>query len=123
MANFWWRVGLEYLNPLIKVFETMNNDDYGHLEPPLQQIVRSQVRTMTPTKSKISTLEEFEAVDLGTDSLCSLMSHWGQSQPKWAVRATSAFPSIATRQQTSRIGSFVPTTEVALIGRLVLRAS
>jgi hypothetical protein len=37
----------------------MNNDDCGHLEPPLQQIVRSQVRKETPTKSKISTSEEF----------------------------------------------------------------
>jgi hypothetical protein len=35
------------LKPLIKVFETMNNDDYGHLDSPLQQIVRSQVRQLS----------------------------------------------------------------------------
>jgi hypothetical protein len=39
----------------------MNNDDYRHLEPPLQQIVRSQVRTKIPTKLKISTSEEYSA--------------------------------------------------------------
>ena len=33
----------------------------------------------------------------------------GQSLPKRGVRATSALPSIATGQQTSRIGSFVPS--------------
>jgi hypothetical protein len=33
---------------------------------------------------------------------------FGQSLPKWGVRATSALPSIAIGQQTSRIGSFVP---------------
>jgi hypothetical protein len=29
------------------------------LEPPVQQIVRSQIRTKTPTKSNIITSEEF----------------------------------------------------------------
>jgi len=37
----------------------MNSDDYGHLEPPLQQIVRSQIRTKTLTTLKISTSKEF----------------------------------------------------------------
>jgi len=58
MANFWRRVGLKYLNPLIKVFEMMHNDDYGHVGISIAT-VGSQVRTKTPTKSKISTPEEF----------------------------------------------------------------
>jgi hypothetical protein len=44
------------------------------------------------------------------------MSRMGQSLPKRSVRAASALPSIATGQQISRIGSFVPKSD---IGRLV----
>jgi hypothetical protein len=36
----------------------MNNDDYGHVEISIAT-VGFQVRTKTPTKSKISTPEEF----------------------------------------------------------------
>jgi hypothetical protein len=35
-----------------------------------------------------------------------------QTLPKWLVRATSAFPSKATVQRTSRTGSFVPKAEI-----------
>jgi hypothetical protein len=45
----------------------MNNDDDGHLKPPLQQIVRSQVRTKTPARLKLAHWKSFEAVYLGTD--------------------------------------------------------
>jgi hypothetical protein len=38
----------------------------------------------------------------------------GQSRPNEAVRATSAFPPIATELRTFEIGSFVPTAEVTL---------
>src|SRR3981081_3788619 len=36
------------------------------------------------------------------------MSEMGQSLPKWDVRATSAFPLIATEERTSRNVSSVP---------------
>ena len=42
--------------------------------------------------------------------------------PAWGVRATSALPSIATGQQTSRIGGFVPRAAVAAVGPLVRRS-
>jgi hypothetical protein len=41
------------------------------------------------------------------------MSPLGQSLPKWTVRATSAFPLIATDLWTSRNVSNVPNPEVA----------
>ncbi len=41
------------------------------------------------------------------------MSGVAQSPPKWGVRPASAWRSIATGQQTFRIGSYVPLTEVA----------
>jgi hypothetical protein len=40
-------------------------------------------------------------------------SELGQSRPKWAVRAMSVFPLAATELRTSRIGSFVPTVDIA----------
>jgi hypothetical protein len=40
------------------------------------------------------------------------MSVWGQSLPKWAIRATSAFPPIATIERTSHHVRFVPKAEV-----------
>jgi hypothetical protein len=39
-------------------------------------------------------------------------SAMGQSLPKWAIRATSAFPPIATIERTSRHVSNVPKAEV-----------
>jgi len=56
---------------------------------------------MTPTNSKISTLEEFEAVDLGTDSLCSLMSHWGQSRRFGRDPGTSGLPPNSGHRQAA----------------------
>ena len=46
------------------------------------------------------------------------MSELGHFQPNWAVRVMSAFPPIATDLRTSRIGSFVPGTEVAGLPRI-----
>jgi hypothetical protein len=43
------------------------------------------------------------------------MSQLGHSRPNRAVPTMSASPPIATRQRTSRIGSFVPITEVGAI--------
>ena len=40
-------------------------------------------------------------------------SAWGQSRPNWAIRATSAFPSIATGPRTLREVRKVPISEVA----------
>src|SRR5258706_11560005 len=40
------------------------------------------------------------------------MSVAGQSLPKWDVRATSAFPLIATEGRTSRDVSNVPTSDI-----------
>ena len=41
------------------------------------------------------------------------MSEMGQSLPKWALRATSAYPSTAAVWRTFRHFGFVPITEVA----------
>jgi hypothetical protein len=41
------------------------------------------------------------------------MSALGQSRPNGAIRATSAFPPIATGQRTSRLVRLVPKAEVA----------
>ena len=39
------------------------------------------------------------------------------SRPKWALRTMSAFLPLATRQRTSPVVRFVPTTEVAQLMR------
>jgi hypothetical protein len=41
-------------------------------------------------------------------SRLELENSQGHSRPNWAIRATSAFPLIATEPRTSRIGSFGP---------------
>ena len=42
----------------------------------------------------------------------ALMRLMGHFRPNWAVRTTSGFPPVATGQQTSRIGSFVPNPDI-----------
>jgi hypothetical protein len=44
---------------------------------------------------------------------CDPMSEMGQSLPKWAIRATSAFPPIATIERTSRRVSNVQKRKLA----------
>src|SRR5260370_28225255 len=72
----------------------MNNDDNGHLEPPITTNFSFQDKG--PTKLKISTSEEFfEPVYLGTDGVCSLMSAEGHKRT-WRLQfAMSALHSIA----------------------------
>jgi hypothetical protein len=41
-----------------------------------------------------------------------VMTAWGQSLPKWTVRVTSAFPPIATIEQTSRHVSNVTSEDL-----------
>jgi hypothetical protein len=41
------------------------------------------------------------------------MSEMGQSLPKWAIRATSAFPPIATIERTSRHVSNLPNSDIS----------
>jgi hypothetical protein len=41
------------------------------------------------------------------------MSLMGQSLPKWAIRATSAFPPIATNLRTWLVVGFVPKPDIA----------
>jgi hypothetical protein len=45
------------------------------------------------------------------------MSQVGQSLPKWIVRATSAFPPIATELRTSLEVRNVPTCDIERAGR------
>jgi len=55
----------------------------------------------------------------GNMSVCSVMrseSAMGQSRPNWAVRAMSGLPPVAIRLRTCRIGSFVPTSDMRIIG-------
>jgi hypothetical protein len=44
--------------------------------------------------------------------LVAVMSVGGQSRPKWTVRATSAFPPIATELRTSLEVRFVPEADI-----------
>jgi len=75
-ADFRRRVGLEYFNSLIEVFETMNDDDHGHLASPSQKIVVIQARTKTPDRIEISTFEVLRLRECGqkpilnSDLLC-----------------------------------------------------
>jgi hypothetical protein len=79
----------------------MNNDDHGHLEPPVT--TNSSFQDKDPTKLKISTSEEFlEPVYLGTDSVCSLMSALGQKQTSRPEISMSALPPKA--DMADRIG-------------------
>jgi hypothetical protein len=63
MANFWWRVGLKNLNPLIKVFEMMNNDDYGHVGISIAMLVPWSGQRRRPNQ-QLAHLRTFEAVCL-----------------------------------------------------------
>jgi len=48
------------------------------------------------------------------------VSAWGYSRPKWAVRATSAFPPVATVLRTSPEDRFVPEPEMSFLTASVL---
>ena len=47
------------------------------------------------------------------------MSLLGQSLPKWAVQAMSAFPPIATIERTCQEVRFVPQTDIAYAVRMM----
>jgi len=73
----------------------------------------SRQSTATPNSVSLSLMGSLAVAARGSLEI-RLKSELGQSLPKWGVRATSAFPPVATELRTSQVVRFVPKGDIPI---------